>query len=490
MATRSPIAGAPIAGARARIAGALSSPVSAASAAAFRVLFGLLMLTAVVRFFAHGWISEYFLEPRHFFTYFGFEWVRPWPGIGMYLHFAAMGALALCITVGLFYRASVVGFGALFAYAHLIDKTNYLNHYYLVVCLCFLMAFLPLHRYASLDARRRPALRSATVPAWVVWALRAQIGLVYVFGGIAKLKPDWLLGAQPMQIWLAQSTDVPLLGPLFAERWMAYAMSWAGAAYDLSIVPLLLWRRSRPLAFAAVVTFHLLTMRLFQLGMFPWIMMASSLVFLPPDWPLRLATRLRRWLRRSIPGPGPGPGPTTEPSAPASPAGPVPAGRPRLALALLGAYFALHLAMPFRHLLYPGDVLWTEEGYRFSWNVMLMEKTGSVDAHVLEPSTGKRWVVSPTEYLTRYQAKMMSSQPDMILQFAHLVADDFRARGVRDPEVRIDAVASLNGRRRARLVDPTVDLAHEADGLLPKHWILPRPSGEDPRSGSTQRAMK
>lgn len=148
-------------------------------------------------------------------------------------------------------------------------------------------------------------------------------------------------------------------------------------------------------------------------------------------------------------------------------------------LALLGAYFAFHAAMPLRHLLYPGDVLWTEEGFRFSWNVMLMEKTGSVDAHVVEPSTGKRWVASPGAYLTRYQAKMMSASPDMILQFAHLVAADFRARGVRDPEVRIDALASLNGRRRARLVDPTVDLARETDGLLPRRWILPSPKNEN-----------
>jgi hypothetical protein len=391
----------------------------------------------------------------------------------MYVHFAAMGVLALCIAAGLYYRASVVGFGLLFAYAHLIDKTNYLNHYHLVTCLCLLMAFLPLHRAASLDARRRPALRGATIPAWGVWALRAQIGLVYVFGGIAKLKADWLLDAQPLQIWLAANTDVPLLGPLFGEPWMAYAMSWAGAAYDLSIVPLLLWRRSRPLAFAAVVVFHLLTMRLFQLGLFPWIMMASSLVFLPPDWPRRALARLRA------------------PSAPIAAAAPEPSpARRRAVLALLGAYFAFHAAMPLRHLLYPGDVLWTEEGFRFSWNVMLMEKTGSVDAHVVEPSTGRRWVASPGAYLTRYQTRMMSASPDMILQFAHIVAADFRARGVRDPEVRIDAVASLNGRRRARLVDPSVDLARETDGLLPRRWILPRPGGEAPPPGSPLRAMK
>ncbi|HWO17169.1 MAG TPA: HTTM domain-containing protein [Kofleriaceae bacterium] len=454
----------------------MTAPLDAASAAAFRIAFGLLMLALVARFFAHGWIDEYFLAPRHFFPYYGFEWVRPWPGVGMYIHFAAMGALALCITLGLWYRASVVGFGALFTYAHLIDKTNYLNHYYLVICLCLLMAFLPLHRAASLDARRRPALAGATVPAWALWALRAQIGLVYVFGGIAKLKADWLIDAQPMQIWLSANTDVPLLGSLFGEQWMAYAMSYAGAAFDLSIVPLLLWRRSRPLAFGALVVFHLVTMRLFQLGMFPWIMMASSLVFLPPDWPRRLAARLGHGAGRGAAAPAP---------APAAAA----AGRPRLVLALLGVYFAFHVLMPFRHLLYPGDVLWTEEGFRFSWNVMLMEKNGSVDARVRDPATGQQWVVAPGTYLTRYQTKMMAAQPDMILHFAHLVAADFRARGVRDPEVRVDAVASLNGRRRARLVDPTVDLAREPDGLGPKRWILPRPSGEDPRSGVAQRAM-
>src|SRR5688572_30536471 len=91
---------------------ALMAPACASSAAAFRIAFGLLMFIAVVRFFAHGWIHDYFLEPRHFFPYLGFEWVRPWPGLGMYVHFAAMGVLALCIAAGLYYRASVLGFGA------------------------------------------------------------------------------------------------------------------------------------------------------------------------------------------------------------------------------------------------------------------------------------------------------------------------------------------------------------------------------------------
>jgi hypothetical protein len=151
---------------------------------------------------------------------------------------------------------------------------------------------------------------------------------------------------------------------------------------------------------------------------------------------------------------------------------------------LLAAYFSFHLLMPLRHLLYPGDVCWTEQGFRFSWNVMLMEKNGSTDFRVVDPATGKRWVVPPTDYLTRYQAKMMAPQPDMILQLSHIIADDFRARGISAPQVFVDAHASLNGRRSARLIDPTVDLAQQTDGLLPKTWILPLAAAHEGRTST------
>ena len=426
-------------------------PVDAASLAVFRMVFGALMLVAVIRFFAHGWIADYFEMPSHFFSYAGFGWVKPWPGAGMYVHFAAMGVLAIFVALGFYYRASVALFGLLFAYAHLIDKTNYLNHYYLVICLCFVMTLLPLHATWSFDARRDPSVRSATVPAWVLWAIRAQIGLVYVFGGIAKLKADWLFEAQPMSIWLGANTDFPLIGSYFDERWVAFAASWAGLVFDLAIVPALLWRRSRSFAYVAVVGFHLVTMRLFNLGLFPWIMMASSLIFLPPSWP-----------RRRPPAIEPIEGPI-EPRA---------VRAPRVTWVLAG-YFAIQLVVPLRHLAYPGDVCWTEEGFRLAWHVMVMEKTGSVDFRVHEPSTGRTWIVSPHDYLTRYQTKMMSTQPDMILELAHWIADDFRRRGIRDPEVRADAFASLNGRPRARLIDPAVDLARRSRSLAPYSWVLP-----------------
>src|SRR6188474_519241 len=241
----------------------LHQPVDVASLAAFRIGFGALLLVAALRYFAHGWIAEYFLIPTHFFKYWGFGWIEPWPGVGMYLHFAIMAACAVGVALGYRYRVCVIGYGLLFTYAHLIDKTNYLNHYYLVLCVCALMACLPLHATWSLDARRDARVRRRTVPSWMLAALRAQFGVVYFFGGIAKLNADWLLNAQPLSTWLARSSDLPWVGPLLATSPAAFAFSWAGALFDLSVVPLLLWRTSRPYAFLALVGFHLFTAQLF-----------------------------------------------------------------------------------------------------------------------------------------------------------------------------------------------------------------------------------
>jgi len=261
-----------------------------------------------------------------------------------------------------------------------------------------------------------------------------------------------------MGIWLAANADLPLVGPLFRQGWAAHLASWVGAAFDLSIVFFLLWRRTRAFAFAAAVAFHLLTARLFHIGMFPWIMMLGASTFLSPSWPRRLLPA--KWL----------PAAASKAAAPPELA----IGRRRtLGLVAIGAWAVVQLALPLRHHLYPGEVTWSEEGFRFSWKVMLVEKSGVVDFVATERGTGRRWVIDGGEYLTRYQAQMMATQPDMILELARHVGRELERRGVRDVEVRADAYVSWNGRRPARIVDPSVDLAHERDGLAPKRWILP-----------------
>ncbi|HYP90816.1 MAG TPA: HTTM domain-containing protein [Polyangiaceae bacterium] len=440
-----------------KLSAALNRPLDLASLAFFRIAFGLALLALCARFFNHGWIEAEYQTPRHFFHYWGFEWVRPWPGNGMYVHYAVMAAAAACIALGVAYRPACVVFALSFSYAHLCDKANYLNHYYFISLVSGLMALMPLDREASLRVYFAPEQRRVSARAWVLYLLRFQVGVVYVFGGIGKLGRDWLLHAEPLRIWLSANVELPLLGRFFEERAVALAFSWAGLIFDLSVVPLLLWPRTRKLAYVAVVAFHVLTALLFKIGMFPWLMMLAATLFFEPGWPRPLLDRLRAARPPKIRD-----------------------DEPRVGgyqLLLLSLYVAAQLLLPLRHLLYPGNTLWSEEGFRFAWRVMLIEKSGELELQVVD-RLGRRSTVSPRRYLTAFQARMAATQPDMILELAHIVARDYEQRGAGPVQVFADARVSFNGRASAPLIAPTVDLARQSDGLAHKTWILPAPSAD------------
>ncbi len=433
-----------------------SEPVDASSVAFFRIAFGVVALIAIVRFFAYGWIDQLYVDPLHHFSYVGFEWVRAWPAPWMHLHFGALGLLAAAIILGWRTRASLILFAVGFTYIELIDKTTYLNHYYFISLAALLLAFMPHDRAWSLDARRSGG--SGWTPIWTVWALRVQIALVYCFAGFAKLNHDWIVNAAPLRFWLPQHAHLPIVGPLLDETWVAYALSWAGAAFDLSIVAWMLWGRSRPLAFVVLVVFHLITGQLFMIGVFPYMMIAASLVFFSPDWPRRWLSRLRRqsW------------------SADARVARPTLSVErswiARIAVLIALGVLAVQIVVPLRHYLYPGSVQWNEEGYRFSWRVLLTEKVGHVEYRVTDED-GRTWIELPAEYLSPLQAERMTTQPDLILVTAHFIRDRHADRE-RAVEVRADVHVSVNGRPVQRLIDPTINLAAEAQGIAAKSWVL------------------
>ena len=307
-------------------------------------------------------------------------------------------------------------------------------------------------------------------PAAALWLLRGQLAAVYVFAGIAKLNGDWLLESQPLHIWLQDHTGLPLAGPFLGEAWTAYAFSWGGALFDLTIVDWLLWRRTRPFAYAALGLFHLTTYMLFpQIGVFPWLMTGAALIFLSPGWPRRVSW----WLRAEL---------GTVASASSLPkrgfveraAFPCAAMTHRWLLAIIVAvYVAVQVALPLRHYAYPGNVRWNEEGYRFAWRVLLTEKAGMVEYRVYHPPTSQTWRVGPEEYLTPLQAERMATQPDMILETAHIIARHFSDRGFTQVRVCADAFVTMNGMESARLIDPDVDLAKIRHGLASETWLLP-----------------
>jgi hypothetical protein len=277
-----------------------------------------------------------------------------------------------------------------------------------------------------------------------------------VFGGIGKLNADWLLHGEPLRIWLSANAELPVLGRMLNEPWAAVLFSWCGALFDLSIVPLLSFRGTRAPAYALVLVFHVLTALLFRIGMFPWIMIVNATVFFAPDWP-------RRTLARVLPRDG---------TLPVGVAGAVIAVKSSV-VALL--YVAAQVLLPMRSALYPGNTLWSEEGFRFAWRVMLIEKAGSLEYEVVDRA-GRHYSVSPRQYLTPFQARMASTQPDMIWQLAHWIARDYSQRAGGPVRVFADSEVSFNGRLRRRMVDPAQDLAAARDGLAAKPWILPAPT--------------
>lgn len=429
----------------ARFAAGARQPVSSASTTAFRVAFGLLVTYSTIRFIARRWVETFYLAPAHHLTYPRFEWVRPLPEVLMYLHMGALAALGLAIAVGYRYRLAAGLFAVGFAYTELLDAALYLNHYWFVTLCAVVLAVAP-----------SPA--QGSVPAITVWALRGQVAVVYVFAGFAKLNPDWLLEAMPMRIWLAARTDRPLVGPWLDEPVAAYVLSWAGAMFDLTIVGWLLWRRSRPFAYAAVLVFHLVTAALFQIGVFPWVMIALTPIFFGPDWPRMALARLTGSAAPSRIDDREARAPVPRPAA--------------VALALLAA---VNIVLPLRHYAADGNVRFNDDGYYLSWRVMLTERTGFVEFEVADPINGTTWTASPELLLDQWQTAQVTSRPDLILATAHLIADDFAHRGHPDVEVRAEAWVSFNGRPRVRWIDPTVDLAAIARTAPANAYVLPSP---------------
>ena len=457
------------------IPGRLFAPVDISCLVFLRIVFGAVMLWEVLRYFVNDWIRTDFIEPVIHFTYFGFGWVKPWAGDGMYVHFAVLGLCAACIMVGFCYRIAAALFFVGFTHVFLIEAAYYLNHFYLICLLSFLMIFIPCERSLSIDAWRRPELRSDVAPAWTLWLLRAQISIVYFYGGVAKINADWLRG-EPMRTWLHDRSDFPVLGAWFHEEWMVYFFVLGGLLLDLLIVPFLLWRRTRIPAFLAGAAFHLMNARLFSIGIFPWLMLGALLIFFPPDTPRRIAVACGLpWTAAVVPTVGAAATPLSR--------------RQRLIATLLALYMLAQILIPLRHFLYPGDVSWTAEGHRFSWRMKLREKHGTAKFTVTDPKSGKNWAVDLDRYLDSEQRGKMSTNPHMILQFSHFLADQKKLQGYDDVEVRVRAMVSLNGRKEQLLVDPTVDLAKERESLLPLRWIMPlteplRKHGSEPEGRS------
>ena len=445
------------------------NPVSIFPLIVFRISFGLILFISTLRFILKGWVTDLYIKPTYFFTYYGFDWISPVSNNFIYVVFFLLLVCSLMITLGLFYRYSSLLFFILFTYIELIDKTNYLNHYYFISLISFLMIFLPANRFFSVDNIIGICNERTMVKAWQINIIKLQVGIVYLFAGVAKLNYHWLIEAQPLTNWLKHQSDFPIIGNLFLYDTTAYLFSWAGAIFDLVIFFVLANKKCRVYGYVIVVVFHILTSLMFPIGVFPLVMIVATLIFFSDQFHQNVLSFLGK-KNTSI----------FIKNKEYNHENKV----DKLIKAVLISFFILQLLIPFRYLLYPGKLFWTEQGYRFSWRVMLIEKAGYAQFYIHEPKMNRKMLIETRNYLTPQQEKMMSTQPDMILQFAHYISSEFKDSTILEtngeiiklgnkPKITAEVKVSLFNKGSKDFINQNTNLSMENRGFMNKEWILP-----------------
>lgn len=451
-----------------RIATAMFRRVDASTLAVFRVLFGALLVWETVRFWPR--VQERYLATKCPFRFDYFEYLPTPSENGFYAILIVMGVSAGLLALGLWYRTAAACLLISYTYIFLLEQTSYNNHYYLTVLLCFFFFVCNANATFALgsrwDRKRRVSDDAHTVPFWSVFLFRGQMFVVYFYGGVAKINHDWLR-CEPMRNMLRhRAPDFPIPRALTNE-WVVHFFAYGGLLIDLLIGFLLLYRRTRALAVLLIVFFHITNNWLFDIGIFPWLAMAATVVFLEPATPRRL---WRYAFHQSHPGSAALPsvdGKSLGSTLPLT-------RRQHWIVLFIAAYFAIQLLVPLRHFLYPGNVSWTEEGHNFAWHMKLRSKDGIYRFYVADPISQQITPVRQGDYLTERQQRRIATRPHLLRQFAHFLHDEYERQGFHDIEVYVRAVASLNGRPYQPLIDPTVNLAGVPRNLCGAGtWIIP-----------------
>ena len=368
----------------------------------------------------------------------------------MYFYYGLMGLFGVFIMVGFKYRWSVVFYGIMWSCVYLMQKSSYNNHYYLLMLLLGIMATFPANRYLSIDVWRKPALKKISMPRWVYIVIIGQVWIVYTYGSIAKMYPDWLNATVPRLLMLGKK-DYWLVGDILQQPWTHYTIAYVGILYDGLIIPLLLWKRTRWFAFGFSIFFHLFNSIIFQIGIFPYMSLAFSLFFFSSRGVHDLFLKKKEYYGGD------------EVVAP-------PRYKPVLAVFLV--YFAFQVGLPLRHWFIQDNVLWTEEGHRLSWRMMLRTKHGRITIRIKDKKTGNIQLYN-LDKLSRKQQRAISTKPDMIWQLVQRIKKEEGKQG-RDVAIYVDARVRVNGRPYQSMIDPKYDMAEaQWDYWGHNDWILP-----------------
>lgn len=413
----------------------------------FRILFGFLVACESFGAILTGWVKLVFIDPEFTFSFIGLEWLQPLPGFGMYCYFSLMGIFGLAIMLGYRYRIAIISYTILWAGVYFMQKSSYNNHYYLLLLISFLLIFLPANRYASLDVKQNRVSEEKTMPYWISLLFIIQVGIVYVYASLAKFYPDWLDGTFTKNL-LSGTTTRPFFLELFSQKWFYLFIAYAGILFDLLIVPFLLFKKTRTLALIASIIFHIFNSITLQIGIFPFFALTFALFFYEPETIRKIFLRKKSKLeneKQNFYG-------------------------KKTVYFLIIPYLIIQLLLPLRHHFIEGDVLWTEEGHRLSWRMMLRERSGYILIRIKNLKTGEESLYDYSKNLTDKQAQNLATKPDFIWQYCQRIKEEYQGKQI---AIYIDCKNSINRKELKTLIDPKFDMAKaEWDYFGHNEWVL------------------
>lgn len=432
----------------------------------FRIVFGLFMTYYCLYYHQAQFIKQGLMAPAMHFKYEGFEWVGLLPEPAMRGILFAMGIAALLMTIGIWMKPATLFYAIGLSYFTLAEKAYYNNHIYLFILLCVLLAFTDADRFFSARGNRN---YGPVIPRWQIFLLQLQVCMVYFYGGLAKLSPDWLFRQEPMRTMVTKYMGYDSVAA-------AYFLNYAGLLIDLGAPLLLFYKPLRKWGVAAYMFFNLSNSQLFDdIGIFPFVMLTALLLY--------FETHELPWLRNFTGSAGffqePAPNgkrakKSTQPSVSALvPTGPAPLA-PWLKWTLL-AYWTFQCFFPFRGFFLPNPMDYTTIGNRFSWRMKIDTRTPEEVAYFVRlAKTGEERQLKIETYLNPMQIKLLTMDPRAAADFAHYLRDKGEKVSGVPPKIRAQIKFAYNGRPAQYFVDSQIDLSTVQHTPYQKlDWVLP-----------------
>ncbi len=399
----------------------------------FRIFFGLLIACESFGAIMTGWIKKVLIDPQFTFSFIGLDWLQPLPNNLMYIYFAIMGCLGICIMLGFKYIYSIITYTFLWAGVYFMQKSSYNNHYYLLLLVSFCMIFLPANQYKSLDVKLGFLKEKLTMPNWVSLLFISQIIIVYFYASIAKLYPDWLDGTFTKNL-LQGTTTRPFFLELFSKKWFYMFIAYAGILFDLLVVPLLLIKKTRTFALICSIIFHIFNSITLHIGIFPFFALTFILFFYEPETIRSIFLKKKKRVENEE----------------------LDFSSFKALKYLFIPYIIIQILLPLRHHFIEGDVLWTEEGHRLSWRMMLRERSGYIYIKIKDNKTNQIFKYDYYKNLSSLQARKLATKPDFIWQYCQRIKKEYAGK---DISIFIDCKNSINRKPLKTLIDPKTDFA-------------------------------